>query len=77
VTTVYILKQFVNPDCNASLTFGVYEDYNDAIKERDRLRALTSARAVSLEYGVYSPRLLIDVVAYEVKSKEVCEGANK
>jgi len=77
MTTVYILKEFVNPDCNASLTLGVYEDYNDAIKERDRLRSLTRARAISLEYGVYSPRLLIDVVAYDILTKDMGEGAKK
>ena len=77
MNTVYILKEYDNPNCNTSRILKIYEDYNDAIKERDRLRALTKARAASLEYGVYSPRLLIDVVAYDLTAKEAGKKKKK
>lgn len=66
MTTVYVLKEYVNPNCNSSLTLNVYQDLKDAINERDRIRSKMRERAYSLEYGVYNPRLLIDVVKYEV-----------
>ena len=66
MTAVFVLKEYNNPDANFSLILGVYKNREDALAERDRLRASYPKRAASLEYGVYSPRHLIDVVEYEV-----------
>lgn len=67
MNSVFILKEYMNPDCNYSLTIGVYKNREDAIAERDRLRATCQERAANLEWGVYSPRLLIDVVEYDIQ----------
>ena len=67
MNSVFILKEYLNPDCNYSLTIGVYKNREDAIAERDRLRASYPERTANLEWGVYSPRLLIDVVEYDIQ----------
>ena len=67
MNSVFILKEYLNPDCNYSITIGVYKNREDAIAERDKLRATYPERAASLERGIYSPRLLIDVVEYDVQ----------
>ena len=67
MNSVFILKQYEDPDCNFSLTLGVYKNREDAIAERDRLRATCQERTANLEWGVFSPRLLIDVVEYDVQ----------
>ena len=69
MTTVYVLKEYATPDCNSSLILGVYQNYADAILERDRLRAKYPRRIESLWYGIYSPRALIDVVEYPLIEK--------
>lgn len=66
MTSVFILKEYNNPDANYSLTLGVYKNREDALAERDRLRASYPRHAVSMGWGQYSPRYLIDVVEYEV-----------
>lgn len=53
MTTVYVLKEFTNPDCNTSTTLGVYRNREDAIRERDKLRARIGDRflcPLSLEW---------------------------
>lgn len=73
MTMVYVLKEYADPDCNSSTTLGVYEDYADAIKERDRLRALKGGDKwvfpLNLKWEAFRPRDLIDVVKYEVIPK--------
>lgn len=46
MTYVYVLKEFTNPDCNSSLTIGVYRNREDAIRERDKIRAEIGDRIV-------------------------------
>lgn len=70
MTYVYVLKEFTNPDCNTSLTIGVYRNREDAIRERDKMRAEIGDRIVcplSLEWDEFRPRDLIDVVEYELR----------
>lgn len=66
MTTVYVLKEYADPDCNSSLILNVYQDLKDAINERDRIRSKMPKRAFTLEYDIYDPRLLIDVMEYKV-----------
>ena len=70
MTYVYILKEFTNPDCNTSMTIGVYRNREDAIRERDKIRAEIGDRFIdplSLKWDEFRPRDLIDVVEYELR----------
>ena len=66
---MFVLKEYADPNCNSSTILAVYKNREDALAERDRLRASIPRKLVfdmSFQWEPYYAQDLIDVVEYKV-----------